>query len=62
MDKEDGIHVYHGISLNHKKERTWVILVNVDRRECHTAVIREYNSIYMRSRKTVQMNLFAGQE
>ena len=56
MDKEDVAHVYNGISLNHKKERTWVILVNVDR------LIRKYNNICVKSRKMVQMNLFAGQE
>ena len=60
MDKEDVVHVYNGISLNHKKERTWVILVNVDRLECQTAMIRKIT--YMKSRKMVQMNLFAGQE
>ena len=54
------VHVYNGISLNHKKERTWVILVNVDRLECQTAMIRKIT--YMKSRKMVQMNLFAGQE
>ena len=60
MDKDDVVHVYNGVSVNHKKERTWVILVNVDRLECHTAMIRKIT--YMKSRKMLQNNLFAGQE
>ena len=37
MNKEDVVHVYHGILLNHKKERNWVIRRDVDgARDCHT--------------------------
>ena len=37
MDKEDVVHIYSGIPLNHKKERNWVIYRVVERpRECHT--------------------------
>ena len=28
MDKEDVVHMYNAILLNHKKERNWVICSN----------------------------------
>ena len=37
MDKEDVVHVYNGILLNHKKEQNWVACRDVDEpRVCHT--------------------------
>ena len=37
MDKEDVVHIYNGIFLNHKKERKWVICRDVDgSRDCRT--------------------------
>ena len=37
MDKEDVVHIYNGVLLNHKKERNWVIRSDVDGpRDCHT--------------------------
>ena len=30
MDKEDVVHAYDGILLNHKKEQNWVICSDVD--------------------------------
>ena len=30
MDKEDVVHIYNGILLNHKKEQIWVIFRDVD--------------------------------
>ena len=37
MDKEDVVHIYNGILLSHKKERSWVICRDVDGpRDCHT--------------------------
>ena len=36
-DEEDVVHIYNGILLSHKKERNWVICIDMDRpRECHT--------------------------
>ena len=37
MDKEDVVHIYHGILLSHKKEGNWVICRGVGGpRDCHT--------------------------
>ena len=37
MDKEDVVHIYNGISLNHKKEQNNAICSNTDGpRDCHT--------------------------
>ena len=36
-DKEDVVHIYHGILLSHKKEWNNAICCNIDgHRECHT--------------------------
>ena len=37
MDKEDVAHIYNGILLSHKKERSNAICSNIDGpRDCHT--------------------------
>ena len=37
MDKEDVVHIYNGILVNHKMEQNWVICRDVDGpRDCHT--------------------------
>ena len=37
MDKEDVVHIYHGILLSHTKERNWVICTEMDEPiVCHT--------------------------
>ena len=37
MDKEGVVHIYNGILISHKKERSWVICRNVvGPRDCHT--------------------------
>ena len=37
MDKEDVVHIYHGISLSNKKQQNNAICSNMDwHRECHT--------------------------
>ena len=37
MDKEEVVHIYNGILLNHKKGKNWVICWDVDgSRDCHT--------------------------
>ena len=36
MDKDDVVHIYNGILLSHKNERSWVICRDVDGpRDCH---------------------------
>ena len=40
MNKEDVIHIYNGILLDHKKEGNWVICRDADvSRICHTSEI-----------------------
>ena len=37
MDKEDTVHIYNGILLNHKTEHSGAVRRNLDRaRDCHT--------------------------
>ena len=37
MDKEDVVHIYNEILLNHEKEQNWIICRDVDEsRDCHT--------------------------
>ena len=69
VDKEDMVHIYNEVLLSHKKEWNWAICTDVDGpRVCHTEWSKsereKYHILmqYVKSRKTVPMNLFAGQE
>ena len=64
-DEEDVAHIYNGILLSHEQEQHWVICRDVNGpRDYHTKSVRGKKntvcqSIYMESRKMIQINLFA---
>ena len=70
MDKEDVVHIYHGILLSHKRNafesfvEMWMNLESVMQNEVSQKGENKYGILtYMYgSRKMVLMNLFAGQE
>ena len=71
MDKEDVVHIYNGLLLNHKQEQNCIICSDVggpesviqsqvgQKEEKQSLHINEY---IWESRKRVQIKLFAGQE
>ena len=70
MEKDVVVHVYNGLFISYKRERIWVISSELDEaRACYTEwnkSEREKNilhqQMYVKFRKTVQTNLFAGQD
>ena len=71
MDKDVVVHVYNGILISYKMERIWVISSELDEaRACYTEWNKSergkkkilHQQMYVKFRKTVQMNLFAGQD
>ena len=67
MDKEDGVHIYSGVLLNHLKRNEigsfaemWMDPESVIQSEVSQK--EKQKQIYGASRKMAPMNLFAGQE
>ena len=68
IDKEVVVHIYNGISLSHTKECIWVSFNEVDEPRAYYTEWSKWESekqiyqhIYMKSRKMVLVNPFAGQ-
>ena len=70
MDKDVVVHIYNGILISYKMEWIWVISSELDEaRACYTEWNKSerekkilHQQMYVKFRKTVQMNLFAGQD
>ena len=69
MDKEDVVHICGGILLSQEKQWIWVSSSEVDEARALWYRVKQVRkrktnilSLYMKSRKMVLMNLFAGKE
>ena len=65
MDKEDVVHIYSGILLNHKKNEimpfaaTWMVLAVIILSEVSQTEKDKYHMhLYVESKKLIQMNIF----
>ena len=65
MDKEDVVHIYNGILLNHKKNEimpfaaTWMVLAVIILSEVSQTEKDKYHMhLYVESKKLIQMNIF----